>query len=886
MAIYNSKMLKDVLSNYLPNRKRIILEKTSCPNELNTNIININYSQNHDLWFFYFKINDFRSIFCFGLKNDNRVKLVLYVGKSYSLRFFNGNKIGIEIKFSENANENYHFLKKHFQILSPKNNNKIYYLMLFNDSKEEIISNITKLIKLVRFDFNKNKEFLIIKAPLNNKIYENNIKKVSASNITKTSIIKEKQPKKSYNKDIYTKTSSKLSMKKFNGNVEQNNSVIENNSFKNIYSKIVSAIDEGYKFIILESGHEKSRIASKLANSFGNSLILTGNNQSQKKYPKSNNFKVLTYEKAFKDFRPISENDKKELLIMDDAHKIEENIVRNFSYSFGLVDIENDMQSHIPNIKEKIKKLKNKDSSHWLNFFNQIYLEYSKCINLKRSNDDEYSVLMNNKKDVESIIDFLNENPNSICDYEDSYYFFGVTFTPINIGKILNKYLFEHAKVNIFMSQSILDYKKFCNEFNIDISEIKFIYSEFKYNSDKTEIFARDSVNMNIKSNIKFAIPIIEEILIKHAGDKGLIYVANSELKLQISKKINNNRLIEVRNENEESVIRQFKKSTNSVLISQNFLEGFEFPNNYCRFQIILKQPHELKNSLSNFIPDWKDYRDSINLVQMFTKSIKSENDYCSIYLLDENILWFIIQDVEKNKFIPKYIINSLVDVDVINHGFVSGNIKNKYGVYYLYDYIPNKKKHLYESTHPKTILLSNKVHKYKDYIKETDYCVNEFKDLTNDLKNTIVEFSNSILNDEIKKIALVSVPSSTIERDKTAPMRESIKVIAEEYSNGNLKSILNKEIIDCSNLLYRFSNVNTSHKNERRPCYREHMNSIKCQASTLLKERNVAFIILDDISTRGTILNACEDILIKNGVNKDNIFKLTLFKTVGDKND
>ena len=74
MAIYNSEMLKDVLSNYLPNRKRIILEKTSCPNELNTNIININYSLNHDLWFFYFIINEFRSIFCFGLKIDNRVK--------------------------------------------------------------------------------------------------------------------------------------------------------------------------------------------------------------------------------------------------------------------------------------------------------------------------------------------------------------------------------------------------------------------------------------------------------------------------------------------------------------------------------------------------------------------------------------------------------------------------------------------------------------------------------------------------------------------------------------------------------------------------------------------------------------------------------------------
>ena len=42
----------------------------------------------------------------------------------------------------------------------------------------------------------------------------------------------------------------------------------------------------------------------------------------------------------------------------------------------------------------------------------------------------------------------------------------------------------------------------------------------------------------------------------------------------------------------------------------------------------------------------------------------------------------------------------------------------------------------------------------------------------------------------------------------------------------------------------------------------------------------DVAFIILDDISTRGTIMNACEDILINNGVKKQNIYKFALFKT------
>ena len=48
----------------------------------------------------------------------------------------------------------------------------------------------------------------------------------------------------------------------------------------------------------------------------------------------------------------------------------------------------------------------------------------------------------------------------------------------------------------------------------------------------------------------------------------------------------------------------------------------------------------------------------------------------------------------------------------------------------------------------------------------------------------------------------------------------------------------------------------------------------------------DAVFIIMDDISTRGTIMNACEDILVENGAKKENIFKFAIYKTQSENND
>ncbi len=183
---------------------------------------------------------------------------------------------------------------------------------------------------------------------------------------------------------------------------------------------------------------------------------------------------------------------------------------------------------------------------------------------------------------------------------------------------------------------------------------------------------------------------------------------------------------------------------------------------------------------------------------------------------------------------------------------------------------------------------LSKKIQDYKDYNHDSAEFKGEFEFFSNKVMEGISEFSNHILGNDINKLAIVAVPSSTLERDKYNSMRDTIDYIEKYYMQGKLQSKFGftKHIINCGKLLERFEDVNTSHLNNRRAYYSEHLNSIKCDVNKISDLNDAAIIILDDITTRGTIMDACEDILIRNNINKERIYKFAIFKTVGVEND
>lgn len=195
---------------------------------------------------------------------------------------------------------------------------------------------------------------------------------------------------------------------------------------------------------------------------------------------------------------------------------------------------------------------------------------------------------------------------------------------------------------------------------------------------------------------------------------------------------------------------------------------------------------------------------------------------------------------------------------------------KNDLGIFYIHDYIPEYKWNNYGSDE---ILISERLVRYKDENKE--FALNFF---TNELTEAIIELLDNIIGEYSKNVVLVAVPPSKV--DKYSPVRLSISRI--RY-NSEIKSKLKytTKIFDGGELLIRTKDVSTSH-NERRAKYHEHILSIDFNEELAETFNDDAiYIILDDITTTGSIMDVCRDILMDYDIESDKIYRLAIGSTI-----
>ena len=416
-----------------------------------------------------------------------------------------------------------------------------------------------------------------------------------------------------------------------------------------ILTEIVDAIEDGYKYIILESGVGKSAIAATLANIYESSFILSDNKKLQEKYHEeydlinNDKFHVSNHSDAFNEFEKL---DKRKLLIVDDAHKFDENIADFFSYKIRLSAFDDELiDSFYCDVRNKEKK----EIDVGLDFINHLSLD-DEMVNLIKYN--------------------IEENPDDWIWFYDKYYGGMIIFKPLNLENILKKYLLNKAEICIFMSSTILNKEIFANELGLNISEVKFIHKDFPFSSDANQIYLRNSANMHwmYSQNVDLVIPFIEDILEKHKNEKGIIHTDKPRYTSCIENQINNPRLIFHMDDDD---LKEFKNSSNSVLVSEDRVEGMDFPKDSCRFQIILI-------SKSECLMELKKYEEVLVCADEGLEIDKTniplwKNKFCALIELDRLIEAKEVQDL-------------IFDLEIANNK-AEGSLKKAINRFYSMEY-------------------------------------------------------------------------------------------------------------------------------------------------------------------------------------------------------
>ena len=481
-------------------------------------------------------------------------------------------------------------------------------------------------------------------------------------------------------------------------------------------SEIIDAISQGYKYIVLEAGTGtgKSAIAYTLSSIYDSSYILTVTKQLQEQYLKDfenlklvkgrNNFTcnqnpqktcdegrcvldgtkcedavniceyyhqknvaleaktvISNYHYMFLELNYVGDFTKRQLLICDEAHNLENALMSQLKLEFSKDDLHNYLNMEIGD--EILYELDNGDYDVWLQFIYEIrdaYLkEYEKIrdVNLPHL-IEKITFIKNEISDCNRFVENIAQDPYSwVFDYDEDYDIF--EFKPLKIDSYAENTLFRYGEVCIFMSASILDYEFFSKCLGISKDDIYAIRRKSPFDMKRNPIEACTGFDLSHKTiaeNAPKTVDIIKEILDRHENEKGIIHTVSAACKNFLIDSLDSPRLIDHNTKNRAEQLDAFKKSPEPlVLISPSMNEGVDLPGDLCRFQIMYKLPYpDLADKQirlrANADEDWYNYKTALSLIQTYGRGMRFEDDYCRTYLIDSRIRDFVKND----RFIPQ----------------------------------------------------------------------------------------------------------------------------------------------------------------------------------------------------------------------------------------
>lgn len=117
-----------------------------------------------------------------------------------------------------------------------------------------------------------------------------------------------------------------------------------------------------------------------------------------------------------------------------------------------------------------------------------------------------------------------------------------------------------------------------------------------------------------------------------------------------------------------EDMVGEFKNALNAILVSPSMATGWDFPGDECRWQIIVKLPYPTTKGVIAEAriaadPDYPAYVAAQQLIQAAGRGVRSKDDWCETFILDNNIEWFMkrYKDFLTDWFVEAYKVRSVI---------------------------------------------------------------------------------------------------------------------------------------------------------------------------------------------------------------------------------
>ena len=401
--------------------------------------------------------------------------------------------------------------------------------------------------------------------------------------------------------------------------------------------------------------------------SFGNSVFFRSKNHCHYWQQKANSINsqitLMNYDYAILELNYVKHFSPRTLLILDEAHNIENKLMRILEVNLYYDRLEKDISRNI-----SPKTIHGGETEDWIMELEAIRDAYDD-IDLKDASVNKTERIKSTINKLSTLIDNLKREPrNWVIDPDSTH----VSFKPLKVNNYAKDYLLQYGDIVIFLSATILSHKMFSKWLGLKPEEVYHIKVDSPFEVEKRPIYLDLAGKMSasrIKSTAPKTLPIINKILKKHEDDKGLIHTNSYKCQNYIMDHIPSTRLISHNSGNRERVLKYFEEDENPlVLVSPSMSEGIDLPYDKCRFQIIYKVPFPYLGDMQinrRMKKDnrWYAYKTAMTLMQTYGRGMRAEDDSCETYILDSDIKMLLKTPLYK-KLIPEFFREAIVETD------------------------------------------------------------------------------------------------------------------------------------------------------------------------------------------------------------------------------
>ena len=223
-----------------------------------------------------------------------------------------------------------------------------------------------------------------------------------------------------------------------------------------------------------------------------------------------------------------------------------------------------------------------------------------------------------------------------------------LVFNCLEENYMMNKYFHAHTGFTVLMSATFADPKDYMK--SISLGGAKYIKMDSNFDYTKSPIYFWNKRRMSynqIDANLPWMYDRINEILDKHPKENGIIHSASYHLTMKIHQNLSHKNKMRVLvyegTEEKRKVLEILKRDHSKVLMGPSLLEGLDLKDEFSRFQIFAKVPYlslgdRFVKTKLQINPDWYRWKAIINILQGTGRSVRSEEDWATTYILDASL--------------------------------------------------------------------------------------------------------------------------------------------------------------------------------------------------------------------------------------------------------